>query len=261
MNLNASLYANAISGLQRDFHIGPVDARVGQWLFLFTYAFGCELWAPWSEEYGRWPVMQLSLLFTNIWQIPCALATNYHTVLIGRFFGGLTQAGGSVTLGMVADMWDSNDQQHAVNYVVLSSVAGSVFGPVIGGFVEQYLSWRWCFWVMLVAGVTTQLLHLLFVPETRCTVLLDREARRRRQLGVSNIWGPNEIKEHRLDKAEVIEIWLRPFKMLFTEPIVFCLSFLSGFSDALIFTFLDAFAPVFKLWSFGPVQIGLAFIS
>jgi hypothetical protein len=34
--------------------------------FLIAYAFGCEFWAPFSEEFGRWPVMQLSLFFVNI---------------------------------------------------------------------------------------------------------------------------------------------------------------------------------------------------
>jgi hypothetical protein len=35
-------------------------------------------------------------------------------------------------------------------------------------------------------------------------------------------------------------VWARPFYMLLREPIVLCLSLLSGFSDALIFTFLES---------------------
>lgn len=50
MNLNASLYANGVSGLTKEFGISKQAARVGQCLFLVCYAFGCELWAPWSEE-------------------------------------------------------------------------------------------------------------------------------------------------------------------------------------------------------------------
>ena len=78
---------------------------MGQMIFLVAYAFGCELWAPWSEEIGRWPVLQISLLLVNIWQIPCALAPNFSTIIAFRFLGGLSSAGGSVTLGMIADMW------------------------------------------------------------------------------------------------------------------------------------------------------------
>ena len=45
-----------------------------------------------------------ALLLVNIWQIPCALAPNYQTLIGFRFFGGLSSAGGSVTLGMIADL-------------------------------------------------------------------------------------------------------------------------------------------------------------
>jgi MFS family permease len=65
MNLNASLYANAVPLLSDEFGISAQAARVGQMIFLVSYAFGCELWAPWSEEFGRWPILQLSLCLVN----------------------------------------------------------------------------------------------------------------------------------------------------------------------------------------------------
>lgn len=34
---------------------------------------------------------------------------------------------------MVADMWEPDEQQYAINFVVLSSVGGSVVGPIAGG--------------------------------------------------------------------------------------------------------------------------------
>lgn len=55
--------------------------------------------------------MQGSLFLVNLWQIPCARATNFGTIMAFRALGGLSSAGGSVTLGMVADMWEPNVQQ------------------------------------------------------------------------------------------------------------------------------------------------------
>lgn len=104
MNFNTSLYSNAISGISEEFGVSKQAARTGAAVFLITYAFGCELWAPWSEELGRWPILQLSLFFVNIWQIPVGIAPNFATIIVGRALGGLSTAGGSVTLAMVADM-------------------------------------------------------------------------------------------------------------------------------------------------------------
>lgn len=105
MNFNTSLYSNAVGGISDEFGVSAQAARVGAAAFLVAYAFGCELWAPWSEELGRWPILQLSLFFVNIFQIPVGIAPNYGTIIAFRTLGGLSTAGGSVTLAMVADMW------------------------------------------------------------------------------------------------------------------------------------------------------------
>ncbi|KAL9620720.1 MAG: hypothetical protein Q9160_004733 [Pyrenula sp. 1 TL-2023] len=262
MNFNTSLYSNGLIGISEEFHVSEQAARCGAMIFLVLYAFGCELWAPWSEELGRKPILQASLFLVNVFQLPVALAQNFASIMVGRALGGLSSAGGSVTLGMIADMWDADKQQYAVAYVVFSSVGGSVLGPVIGGFVEQYLHWRWAIWIQLIFGGFVQILHFAFVPETRTTIMMDKIAKRRREKDGQNIWGPNELESfsERFSVKEILITWIRPFRMFLTEPIVLTLSLLSGFSDALIFMFIQSFALVYKQWDFDAVQIGLAFI-
>ena len=202
--------------------------------------------------------MQASLALVNIWQIPCALAPNFQTMLIGRFLGGISSAGGSVTLAIVADMYEVEEQQRAVAFVSFASVAGSVVGPVLGGFLQKYFAWPWMFWVSLIIGAVAQAVHYFAVPETRATTLLDREANRCCDAGEREVVGPTQ---ERLNMKEVRSIWARPFVMFATEPIVLLCSLLSGFSDALIFTFLESFHLVFEQWGFGIIENGLAFIS
>lgn len=268
MNFNTSLYSNGIAGISEEFGVSAQSARLGAAIFLITYAFGCELWAPWSEELGRWPILQLSLFLVNIWQIPVGIAPNFATILICRALGGISTAGGSVTLAMVADMWEPDDQQYAVAFIVFSSVGGSIFGPIVGGFVEQFLAWRWNIWIQLIFGGSVQLLHALCVPETRTTVLLDRIAKKRREEGEKNgrpvnIFGPNELKtfSERFSVREILITWIRPFRMFLTEPIVLTLSMLSGFSDAIIFMFLQSYGLVFRQWNYQSYQIGLTFVA
>jgi len=264
MNFNTSLYSNGIGGISEEFNISEQAARCGAMIFLVLYAFGCELWAPWSEEYGRKPVLQLSLGLVNLWQLPVALAPNFASIMVGRALGGLSSAGGSVTLGMIADMWESDNQQYAVAYVVFSSVGGSVLGPIIGGFVQTYLNWRWCMWIQLIFGGFVQLIHLFFVPETRSTVLMNKIAQKMRKSGENpNIYGPTEgmTFRERFPPKELLKTFLRPFHMFLTEPIVLVLSLLSGFSDALIFMFIQSYSLVYAQWNFTDVQVGLAFIG
>lgn len=259
MNFNASIFPGAIPGLAEKYDVSRETIRWGQFGFLIAYAFGCELWAPWSEEYGRFWSLQLSLVFVNLWQILCWLSPTTSGVIIGRILGGLSSAGGSVTLGMVADMWEPDVQQYAVAFIVFSSVSGGICGPIVGGFVEQFAPVDCFFWVQLAFGITAQLLHALFVPETRESNIMTKEAKRQRNLG-NEVYGPNERNGNRLTPRKILSTWIKPFHMFLTEPIVLCLSLLSGFSDALIFTSLDSFGLVYAQWSFTPWMKGLTFI-
>ncbi|KAJ5729485.1 uncharacterized protein N7483_003993 [Penicillium malachiteum] len=263
MNFNTSLYSNGLSGISEEFGVSMQAARCGAMIFLVLYAFGCELWAPWSEELGRRPILQASLFFVNVFQLPVALAPNFASIMVGRALGGLASAGGSVTLGMIADLWEADTQQYAVAAVVFSSVGGSVLGPVIGGFVEAFLPWRWNIWIQLIFGGFVQIMHFIVVPETRTSVLMDRIAKKMRESGENpNIYGPTEGMSfrERFPPHELVATWIRPFRMFLTEPIVLTLSLLSGFSDALIFMFIQSLSLVYSQWGFNTWQQGLAFI-
>jgi hypothetical protein len=84
MNYNTSVYPNAVAPLVEEFGITEQKARTGQMIYLLFYSFGCELWAPWSEEFGRWPILQLSESLINIFILPAALANNFGSILASR---------------------------------------------------------------------------------------------------------------------------------------------------------------------------------
>lgn len=122
---------------------------------------------------------------------------------------------------------------------------------------------RWSIWIQLIFGGFIQAVHFFTVPETRTTIMMNRIAKKRRKAGNPNIWGPDELVpfKERFSVKEVLLTWIRPFRMFLTEPIVLVLSLLSGFSDAVVFMFIQSFSLVYKQWHFSTVALGLAFIS
>jgi hypothetical protein len=151
MNSNASMYGSALDGIVEKYGVSESKGqrlpsilawasvqlsavvlivrtigRLGQSMFLIAYAFGCEFWAPWSEELGRKWTQQASLFLVNIWQVSSALSPTFGGLLTSRILGGLSTSGGSITLGIIADLYHPEDTgfQYAVAFVVLSSVGG-----------------------------------------------------------------------------------------------------------------------------------------
>lgn len=98
--------------------------------------------------------------------------------------------------------------------------------------------------------------------ETRATILLDKEAKKQRKAGNTNVYGPNKGKPFykRFTLKEVATTMFRPYQMLIFEPVVLFLSILSGFADALIFSFFESYGYVFAQWNFTPTAISLILI-
>ena len=74
MNFNTSLYSNALTnendgGIVARFNVSEQGARVGAAIFLITYAFGCELWAPWSEGRKTFAHFDIRCILTTCFRI------------------------------------------------------------------------------------------------------------------------------------------------------------------------------------------------
>lgn len=158
--------------------------------------------------------------------------------------------------------WGRYEQRQPMATIVFASVAGSIVGPVIGGFLQYYSGAPWVIGVQLIAGAVAQIAYF-FTPETRISAILLKEAKRRRARG-DMAYTQDELDQLSPNEAaywrNVRKIWVRPFKMLFTEPIVGFLSLISGFSDALIFTFLEALPMMLDEHNMNAWQKGLMFL-
>src|SRR4051812_28807166 len=86
---------------------------------------------------------------------------------------------------------DVANQKYLALVMSLWSIAplnGPVTGPLIGGFVYQYLGWRWDNWIPLIlAGVSFVILTT--VKETYAPTILKRKAARmRKELNDERWW-------------------------------------------------------------------------
>ncbi|KAI7785821.1 mfs multidrug [Diaporthe eres] len=274
MNMNGSLYANAQVSMADFFDVSVQKTTYGNMAFLISYAFGCELWAPWSEELGRKWLMQASMGLVILLTAAIPFSPNFTIVLVLRILTGLATAGGSLTLGVAADMYKPHQQQHAVAFIAWGSMLGSALPPIAGGFMELHLGaggWKWCFWVIALFGAFVLLLHLVIVPETSYKAALDSYAKKRRESARRegnesldlNLYGPTEgvsIRD-RFELKEFGQTVFRPFKFLSTEPIVYCLSALSACGDAIVFLFMEVFGHIYgEQFGFNKGTTGLMFI-
>jgi hypothetical protein len=92
--LTSTSYTSAIRswtkpGIMELFGVDETYAVLGVTLYLIGLAIGSIVLAPLSEVYGRRPVYFFSIGIFVILVLPSALAKNFTTVLVTRFFGSL----------------------------------------------------------------------------------------------------------------------------------------------------------------------------
>ena len=135
-------------------------------------------------------------------------------------------------------------------------------GPLIGGFINQNINWRWTFWVLMIWSVFMLVSLYIFVPETYHPVLLrDRAISLRKSTGDPRYRAPIE-KMTRSITQTVLWSCIRPFELLIFEPMLLFLGTFTALLLGILYLFFQAFPLVFaNVHHFSLQQIGLTFLG
>ncbi|KAL8284221.1 hypothetical protein RQP46_004970 [Phenoliferia psychrophenolica] len=132
---------------------------------------------------------------------------------------------------------------------ITSPFLGPIGGPVIAGFVNQHLNWRWTWRIFIIwAGVEFVLL-VLFVPETYLPALLVKRARKLRKAGRTDVRAPLEMDQRSMARVLLVSCG-RPFELLILEPMALVLCLWSSLLLGILYMFFSAFDIVYKAHGF-----------
>ncbi|PKY03243.1 MFS general substrate transporter [Aspergillus campestris IBT 28561] len=218
VSLFSTLYTSGIPGLQDEFHISKSVALLGVTTYLLGMAAGTVIFAPLSEVVGRRPVYIVSMAIFLVLILPSALASNIESILVSRFFGGFFgSAMMSNSPASVNDIVSDEYRALAFGFWSIGPTNGPVYGPIIGGFVFQYLGWRWTNWIVLIMGGVVLAL-MVCIKETYAPLILRKRAEKQRKETQNPKWWTRYDGEKDL-KSLLKTSLSRPFMMIITEPI------------------------------------------
>lgn len=227
------------------------------------------MWGPFSEVFGRRLPLFGGFIAFAIFMIPVAVAQNPQTILVCRFIGGcFGSAPLAVVGGGLADLWNPIDRTLAICIFGAGTFIGPVGAPIMGGFITQsYLGWRWTQWINLIMAVLFGILGLLLVPETHAPTLLSQRAKHLRY--ETRNWALHaKADENRINFRTITTIYLlRPFSLLFSEPILMAMTIYMSFIYGILYLFLEAYPITYQEqrgWNLGvgalpfiPIIIGV----
>ncbi|OTA95765.1 hypothetical protein M434DRAFT_393409 [Hypoxylon sp. CO27-5] len=259
----SSIYASTYGQMNPEFHISSEVGTLGLSLFVLGIALGPLLMSPLSEFVGRRPIYLASWAMFLIWLIPSTVARNAATMLVARFIDGFAGSSFlSVAGGTVSDVFKREHIQAPMVIISLSPFIGPSVGPLLGGFINYYTTWRWTYYAMLIWAFVELVMIVVFAPETYHPIKLREKARKLRKETGDERWKAPMEKSTKSVARTIAYSLLRPFQLLIFEPMCLLLCLFSAILLGILYLFFGAFGLVFgTTYGFNLWQSGLSFLG
>lgn len=263
-SMPSTMVAPALGLIAKELHItSSLQTNLVLSIFVLAYAIGPLIIAPLSEMYGRVRVIQSFNLVFMISNLACGFAKTKEQLMVFRFLSGV---GGSAPLaiggGMLSDMWRPEERGRSISIYSLGTLLGPSLGPIAGGFIAEYTTWRWAFWSVSIADAIVIATGLIFFRETYPPTILGEKARRlRKETGNPDLRSPYEKPDRTISQV-FAHAFVRPIILLATQPIVQILAFFMLYLYGLMFLVITTFSDLWRERYHESVSItGLNYIS
>ncbi|MDO5852727.1 MAG: MDR family MFS transporter [Thermoplasmata archaeon] len=118
-----------------------------------------------SDIYGRKPLFLIGLALFMAGSVVAGLSTNMEMFLVCRAVQGL---GGGILIPVataaVADLYSPRDRPRMQGLLGAIFGVGSGVGPLLGGYIAEYISWHWCFYINVPIAIVAVFLTIKKFP-------------------------------------------------------------------------------------------------
>ncbi|KAJ6538823.1 major facilitator superfamily domain-containing protein [Mycena vulgaris] len=249
--------------MAEEFQVSHEATILSVSLFVLGFGVGPLFMGPFSEVYGRTIIYRISYISLVLLSLPVVFAPNLAVLVVFRFLLGTAGASFlSVAGGSVADMFPGSLVGNPMAVYTICPFLGPVFGPLLGGFINQNLYWRWTYRILIIWTFVQLVAIFLFVPESYAPVLLQRKARRLREAtGDSTYWAPLDRHDISLTRSLLLSCYV-PFKLLMFDRMALLLDIWDALLLGILYLMFQAFPIIFETGHHFNVQAtGLTFLG
>ncbi|ASG68741.1 Bcr/CflA family drug resistance efflux transporter [Francisella halioticida] len=158
-----TIYAPALPELKKILSTDYPHVQLTITSYLLGYSISQILYGPFSDRFGRKPIMLIGSCFFIISSIICLFSDHIDTLIYARLLQGFgAAAGGVIATVAVKDAFKISEQGAIFAIMNIAFALAPAFGAILGVFLSPSL----IFWVLLIAASLLFMKVAIFFPET-----------------------------------------------------------------------------------------------
>lgn len=166
--ISETIYTPALPNVASSLAASPYMVEATLAIYFIGFALGVLVWGTISDYSGRRYAMLMGLLFYAIGSWQCAGVESVEALLAWRFLQAFGASVGSViTQTILRDSFAGAERIKLFSIMSGALAFSPAIGPLLGGFISEYLGWRSNFWFLLVLALFLLLWTFFALNETR----------------------------------------------------------------------------------------------
>ncbi|MFZ9035096.1 MAG: multidrug effflux MFS transporter [Francisellaceae bacterium] len=158
-----TIYAPSLPSIQQAFNTQYHYVQLTITFYLLGYSISQLLYGPFSDRYGRKPIMVIGAIIFLIGSGICLFSQNILMLIAGRFVQGFGACAGAViSSAAVRDAFPSNMQGRMFAKM---NIAFAI-APGLGAITGTFISWQINFIVLFILAIMLTICVLFMLPET-----------------------------------------------------------------------------------------------
>ncbi|SJN51726.1 putative transport protein [Sphingobacterium faecium PCAi_F2.5] len=170
--LDSTILNTSLPAIAKDLNESPLNMQNAIISYVLTLAVFMPVSGFLSDKFGTKRVFIFSIVLFSAGSLFCSLSQNLMQLVIARVVQGI---GGSLMtpVGKLAliKTFPKKELLKAMNFAIIPALVGPVLGPLVGGYMVDYLSWHWIFLINIPIGLVGLLLSLRYMPDYRSNII------------------------------------------------------------------------------------------
>lgn len=165
--ISMDIYFPSLPAIGHYFRITHGESQLTITLYLCGFGFSQLIYGPCADYIGRRPVLLIGFFIYLLGSLLLVGANTTTFLLTARLIQGIgAGAGASLCRVIVRDKFIGNKMAQIASYITIGIAFATAVAPALGGLIQDHIGFRGNFAIMLIFGLITTLLIILFLPET-----------------------------------------------------------------------------------------------